>query len=90
MTGEDDPTADMAPEPRSVASTPSVESERDEPSRFENTEITENSAVLPDVDELESRVHEVERVMAQLQDGDVEAADRAIDALEDRVGRPPQ
>jgi hypothetical protein len=40
----------------------------------------------PNVDELEGRLQDLQGAMDQIQSGDLEAAERAIEALEDRMG----
>ncbi|MFT7476408.1 MAG: hypothetical protein ACI81L_003361 [Verrucomicrobiales bacterium] len=40
----------------------------------------------PNVDELEGRLHDLQSAMDQIQVGDLDAAERAIEALEDRIG----
>jgi hypothetical protein len=40
----------------------------------------------PNVDELEGRLDDLQSAMDQIQVGDLDAAERAIEALEDRMG----
>ena len=42
----------------------------------------------PDVNELEDRLRDLQSAMGQLQTGDLDGAERAIEALEDRIGPP--
>lgn len=56
-------------------------SETTSPSVPENSKITGS----PDVDELEDRLRDLQGAMDQLQSGDLDAAERAIEALEARV-----
>ena len=44
---------------------------------------------VPDVDELEGRLRDVEDTMTQLQDGELDDAERSIEMLERRVAARP-
>lgn len=46
----------------------------------------ENEPPVPNVDELEDRLRDLQSAMEQLQTGDLDGAERAIEALEDRIG----
>lgn len=46
---------------------------------------TPTTTGTPDVDELEDRLRDLQGAMDQLQSGDLDAAERAIEALEARV-----
>lgn len=45
----------------------------------------DDQAAVPHVDELEDRVRDLQGAMDQLQSGDLDGAERAIEALEDRI-----
>jgi hypothetical protein len=44
---------------------------------------------VPNVDELEDRLRDLQSAMEQLQTGDLDGAEHAIEALEDRIGSRP-
>ena len=48
---------------------------------------TEPETSIPEVDELEERLRDVDAAMELLQSGELDAAEAAIEALESRVGR---
>ena len=48
---------------------------------------TEPETSIPEVDELEERLRDVDAAMDLLQAGELDAAEAAIEALESRVGR---
>lgn len=48
---------------------------------------TKPETSIPEVDELEERLRDVDAAMDLLQSGELDAAEAAIEALESRVGR---
>ena len=46
----------------------------------------EDQPPIPNVDELEGRLRDLQSAMEQLQTGDLDGAERAVEALEDRIG----
>jgi len=53
----------------------------------EETSDIEPETSIPEVDELEERLRDVDAAMELLQSGELDAAEAAIEALENRVGR---
>jgi len=53
----------------------------------EETSDIESEASIPEVDELEERLRDVDAAMELLQAGELDAAEAAIEALESRVDR---
>lgn len=65
------------------------ESGRDEALETQDPDVDRQDAeeAHPAVDELEARLRDVDAAMELLQAGELDAAERAIEALESRVGR---
>ena len=53
----------------------------------EETSDIEPETSIPEVDELEERLRDVDAAMELLQSGELDAAEAAIEALETRAGR---
>lgn len=62
------------------------EAARTMPAGLEDSSAAEDNAVEENVDELEDRVRDLQGAMERIQSGDLDGAERAIEALEQRMG----